>query len=133
MDKLSLDKTTLKKFAIIMFVALTIIGTILLLKNNDTYIWFYSSGIVLFLLSIFATNLIKPVYITWMKFAFILGWLNTRLILSIMFYLVFSPIGLLMRLFGVDMLDRKIEKNKESYWKNKDKKEFKPGDYERQF
>jgi len=38
-----------------------------------------------------------------------------------------------MRLFKVDLLDRKIDKNKESYWKEKEKEDFKPLNYERQF
>jgi hypothetical protein len=41
--------------------------------------------------------------------------------------------GLSMKLFGVDLLDRKIDKDKESYWKKKEEKEFNPIDYERQF
>ena len=53
-----------------------------------------------------------------------LGWINTRLILFIIFYLVFTPIGLVMRLFGVDLLDKKIDKNKNSYWRRKEKVEL---------
>lgn len=68
-----------------------------------------------------------------MRFALILSWINTRLILSIMFYLIFSPIGRVMKLFGVDPLDRKIDKNKQSYWHKKEARKFNPLDYERQF
>ena len=76
---------------------------------------------------------LKPVYIFWMRLAFILAWINTRLILSILFYLIFTPIGIGMRLFGGDLLDKKIDKNKESYWIKKEKAAFKQSDYERQF
>lgn len=74
---------------------------------------------------------IKPVYIVWMRFAFILGWINTRIILVILFYLIFTPVGLFMRLFRIDLLERK---NKEgTYWKKKEKVEFNPLNYERRF
>jgi hypothetical protein len=86
-----------------------------------------------FILAFIAPGLLKPIYIFWMRLAFVLSWINTRLILSIIFYLIFTPVGLGMRLFGVDLLDRKIEKNKDSYWINKEKKEFNARDYERQF
>lgn len=133
MDKLNLDKKNLRKFSRTMFVALAIIGTILLLKQKEAYIWFYAIGASLLLLGIFATSLLKPVYIVWMRLAYVLAWINTRLILSIIFYSVFTPIGLILRLFRVDLLDRRIDKYKESYWKPKEKKEFNPADYERQF
>jgi uncharacterized protein involved in cysteine biosynthesis len=68
-----------------------------------------------------------------MKLAFVLAWINTRLILWIIFYLVFTPIGLVMRLLGVDLLARKIEKNKDTYWIKKEKSGFEPKDYARQF
>lgn len=133
MDKLNLDKLTLRKFAIIMSIALTIIGTFLLLRHKQGYIWFYLIGVLFLILGIFVANLLKPIYIIWMRFAFVLAWINTRLLLMMMFYLIFTPVGLAMRLFRVDLLDRRIDKNKESYWINKEKKEFNPADYERQF
>lgn len=41
---------------------------------------------------------LKWIYVSWMKFAFVLGWINTRIILGLMFYAILTPIGLLMRL-----------------------------------
>ena len=72
---------------------------------------------------------LKPVYDIWMKFAAVLAWVNTRIILIVMFYLVFTPIGLIMKLFGSDQLGLRMEKEKESYWIKKDGKV----NYERQF
>lgn len=72
---------------------------------------------------------LKPLYDIWMKFAAILAWINTRLILIVMFYLVFTPIGFIMRLFGIDQLGLKMEKDRESYWIRNERKT----NYERQF
>ena len=133
MEKLNLDKITLKKFSIVMFTALVAIGTISLLRHKEYYSWFYLLGILFFLLGLVATNLLKPIYVFWMRLAFILGWINTRLLLLLIFYFVFTPMGLVMRLFGADLLDRKIEKEKKSYWRAKDKKQFSFLNYEKQF
>lgn len=62
-----------------------------------------------------------------------IGWVNTRLLLGIIFYLVFTPLGLLLRLFGKDMLNRKLEPEAKTYWLDKEKQPFKPEDWERQF
>ncbi|MCM8795353.1 MAG: SxtJ family membrane protein [Candidatus Omnitrophica bacterium] len=130
MEKININKENLKKFSITMFIALLAFGTILFLRHKNGYIWFYSIGTLLFLLGQFAWWLLKPIYIFWMRLASVLGWINTRLILFIIFYLVFTPIGLGIRLFGIDLLDRKIDKRKDSYWIKKDKKS---SGYEKQF
>ena len=129
MYKINTDKKTLKKFALTMFIALTLIATFLLIKHKNGYLWLYSAGILFLFAGIFTVNLLKPVYTGWMKLAFILSWFNTRLILFLMFYLIFTPIGFIMRLFGMDQLERKLEKQKVSYWVKKEKKT----NYERQF
>lgn len=133
MEKLSLDKKTLKKFGITMGVVFLIITLLLAIRHKQNLTTVFSISIIFFTLSFIAPVLLKPVYIFWMKLAFILAWINTRLILFIIFYLIFTPIGLGLRLFGVDLLDKKIDKNKDSYWKIKEKKSFSPLDYERQF
>ena len=77
------------------------------------------------------TSFLKPIYKVWMGFAAILAWINTRIILVAMFYLIFTPVGLVMRLFRIDPLER--NKIKESYWKKKEKADFNPLNYERRF
>jgi hypothetical protein len=78
-------------------------------------------------------TMLKPVYILWMRLALVLSWANTRLILLLMFYLIFTPIGLALRLIGKDLLGRRIEKGMASYWAKKEKAVFRKEDYERQF
>lgn len=73
---------------------------------------------------------LKTAYAYWMKLAFVLGWVNTRIILFAIFYLVFTPISIALKLFRIDLLERKIDKSAGSYWK---KEEPAPAGYERQF
>ena len=133
MEKLNLDNNTLKKFSFAMFFALCVISAILLLKHKSIFIWLYSLGVVFFLSGVFYANSLKLIYIIWMHFAYALNYINTRLILIIFFYLIFAPIGLAMRLFRIDLLDRKIEKDKQTYWKKKEEIKFNPVNYERRF
>ena len=58
---------------------------------------------------------LQPIYIVWMKFGNIMNWINTRIILGILFYGMFMPIGLVMRLFGKDSMHRKLDKKLSSY------------------
>ncbi len=57
---------------------------------------------------------LKWIYQGWMSFALVLGWINTRLILAIMFYLIMTPMGLVMRLFGKNAMKNKPSQS-ESY------------------
>ena len=76
--------------------------------------------------------LLKPIYLVWMIFAVILGWIMTRIILSVIFYLIITPIGIVTRLIGDDFLGlKKINTN--SYWNNRDNNHEINQDYEKQF
>jgi hypothetical protein len=68
-----------------------------------------------------------------MKFAFVLGWVNTRLILGVFFYGILTPIGVTMRLFGWDPLTRKIDRRAESYWVKRAQVPFDAKRYEQLF
>ena len=85
------------------------------LFNSSYPIWPWYILAVTGSLAIILPISLKPVYKVWMLFGAVMGWLNTRLILGIVFYLVFMPFGLVMKLFGKDLLSRKLDKQKESY------------------
>ena len=63
----------------------------------------------------------------------ILGWFMTRVILSLLFYLVFTPIGLILRFFGKQFLELSWDNSKESYWNFRVNEDIKKGSYEKQF
>ncbi len=120
----------LRKFGITIGVALIAIIGLIYFKRRLFSMPLFTTALILLALSWLKPVILKPAYTAWMKFAFVLGWINTRLLLIIIFYFVFTPIGLVMRLFGMDLLNRKVDKKKESYW---EKKEPGTGNYERQF
>ena len=100
--------------------------------DGNAWRWFLGSGITLFAASRFAYPIMKPIHVGWMKFAFVLGWINTRILLGTFYYLILTPIGLVMRAFGNDLLDEKLEPEAASYWKKRTTT-FDPQTMERQF
>jgi len=131
MENLSLNKQNLKKFGITMGIVLLLIAIFMLIRHKQNALPLSIIAAIFLAAAIIAPVLLKPVYIAWMRFAAILGWVNTRLLLVSIFYLIFTPLGLVMRLFGADLLDRRIAKQKTTYWK---KKHFDlVADYEKQF
>lgn len=136
MDKIKTDRTTLRKFGFLMATALVLIGLIIFTKHKHsvtpTVVMALSFMLITISIAIFAPLLLKYPYILWMRLAGILSWVNTRLLLAIIFYLVFSPVGLFRRLFRIDLLERGPGPLNDSYWKPKAGKRELPDDYHRQ-
>ena len=68
-----------------------------------------------------AIGLIKPpcvrwIFVTWMVLAFPIGWLISQLMMLLMYYVILTPVALLLRLTGRDLLLRKPRSNRSSYW-----------------
>ena len=76
---------------------------------------------------------LKPFYMVWMTFAAILGWFMTKMILSLFFYIIITPIGLLLKILGKDLLHLKEQENKKSYWNIRNSEDEKNQNYEKQF
>lgn len=60
--------------------------------------------------------LVRPVYLAWMALAFPIGWTVSHLLLGFIFYAIITPIGLLVRTFGHDPMEREFEPEAASYW-----------------
>jgi hypothetical protein len=71
--------------------------------------WLLIPGAILLLMGGVMPTALAPVYRGWMLLAEGLGWVNTRVILGVVFYTVFTPVGLVMRLFQRDPLRRRYE------------------------
>lgn len=58
----------------------------------------------------------KPLYLSWTYLTFPIGWAFSHLLLALTYYLIFTPIGLAMRLFGRDPMQRRFEPDTDTYW-----------------
>ena len=126
-------KRDLRNFGITFCVILIILSNFLFIKNKDSYQLVAYLGSAFLVIGLIAPIILKPIYLVWMIFAIILGWIMTRLILSLLFYIILSPIGLLMRLFGKDFLGLKLDSSYQSYWNERDKNIESTQDLEKQF
>ena len=126
-------KKEIRNFGIIFCVILLVISGFLFWKEKELFQIFLAIGITLFLTAIAIPRVLKPVYWIWMVFAIILGWFMTRLILSLLFYVVFTSIGLTLRLFGKQFLELRWDKSKESYWNSRTNENLQNKNYEKQF
>ena len=126
------SKRDIRSFGITMGIILFIISGLLLYHDKESYQLIAIIASTFIGLGFIIPLILKPFYFVWMTFAAILGWVMTRLILSLVFYLIITPIGLLTRLLGEDFLALKKVKS-DSYWNYRDSSEELNQNYEKQF
>lgn len=131
--KIKSTNTELKKFGISVGFVFTLIALYLSFKGKSSYVFFTYTGIFLIISAVSAPRLLKHIQKIWMALGIILGWFTTRIILSVLYYIILTPIGLIMRLLGKDLLEMKIQKEKASYWNYREVKSYSRTDTERQF
>lgn len=122
----------LRSFGITIGIILLVIAGFLILNENDSYQIFSYIAVSFIGLGLLVPIILKPIYIVWMVFAVILGWIMTKIILSLLFYVIITPIGVIMRISGKDFLKLKVS-NKVSYWNHRNPEFELNQDYEKQF
>jgi hypothetical protein len=83
--------------------------------------------------AVIAPKLLEPVEIVWMKFAHILGAINTRIIMGIMYFVVIVPMGLVMRAFGKDGMNRQWRSGAKTNWEDYRERQRNTKHYENMF
>lgn len=116
-----IDLKKVKKFGFTFACVLLVAGSINFLKGHvDLSVWFCSFSIVFVSLAIFSPRFLAPVYMVFTKIARVIGWINTRIILCLVFYCMVTPIGFAMRFFKKDPIEKQIDKHKKTYWIKKE-------------
>ena len=104
----------------------------LLLWRHRPFLWASMVSGVFFFFGFFMSAALKPFQKIWMSFAVCMGFVMSRLIVTVLFYLVLSPAALISRLCGKKYLDLEFHKPEASYWnavKHNKEKEY----YEHQY
>ena len=108
-----------RNFGIVFFVVFLIIALWPVLKQNEIRIWSLIISFIFFVLGLINSRLLTPLNKLWFKFGILLGNIISPIVMGIVFFLVVTPTGLIMRLFRKDILKLKKNSN-DSYWINKD-------------
>ncbi len=131
--RLKTEPKDLRKFGITMGVILGILTGITLYKESWSFPYLLILSGVFLLIGIIKPILLKYIYLGWMALAITIGFFVTRIILSILFYVMFTIAGIIGRLVNNDMLDQKYDANADTYWKKHEKPQDSKKHLERQF
>lgn len=113
----SVSKRALREFGLMFgaMLALMFGGVLPWLFDYPVPAWPFIAAGVFVIVATLVPALLAPVYQLWMRFAGVLGWINTRIILFLVFVGLFLPLGLLLRLFGVLQFEHRWRRDAASY------------------
>ena len=110
---------TNRNFGIVFSVVFLLIALWPLLKQNDVRIWSLIISIIFLILGLLNSNILLPLNKLWFKFGILLGSIVAPIVMGIVYFLVVTPTGLIMRMLRKDLLNLK-KNNKNTYWIDKD-------------
>jgi len=80
-------------------------------RHQNPRLWAVTLAVILVVPALVAPRTLAPAHRAWMKLAEMLAWINTRILLGLVFFVVVTPIGLLMRMLGRDPMRRQLGPN----------------------
>jgi len=113
MDEIKIGSN--KSFGIVFFIVFFIIALFPLINNSEIRVWAVIISLIFLILGLINSKILTPLNKAWLKFGIFLGKIISPLIMGIIFFLVVTPIGLLMKMLKKDLLNLKFNKHK-SYW-----------------
>ncbi len=127
-----LPKPKLRRFGLTIGLAFLVLGALLQFRHRAVGRPFTSLAALLLFFSAIAPGLLRFIYRPWMRIADFLGAISSRVLLSVIFFLVVTPIGLIQRLLGKRPVDLRFRTGDATYWQKRAATSA-PADYEKQF
>jgi hypothetical protein len=126
-------KKELRQFGLSVGAVLLIIAAWLLWKQRPAFIYFAALGSFLIGSGVLLPIVLKPLFRVWMTFGVVMSFVMTRVILSILYFGVFTPTALVLKLFRKDLLEERWDKAADSYWAKRQPPPYEPETTERMF
>lgn len=119
-QSLPVDIPALRKFGLVVGAVFLAIAAFLYWREVSWALIPAYIGAPLVVLGAIIPAILKPVYLAWMTLAIVLGSIVTRILLTIFFFVVITPVALFFKLIGRDALNRKLDRSAETYWIDKE-------------
>ena len=124
MDNIKISSN--KSFGIVFFLVFLLIALYPMINSGEPRLWSLGISAIFLILGLLNSKILNPLNKIWFKFGILLGKIISPLVMVIIFFIVVTPIGLLMRILKKDLLNLKFQ-NTDSYWieKNEPKSKMK--------
>jgi hypothetical protein len=127
------SRRDLRNFGLVVGAAFIVLGAILLWREKALWPYLGGIGFSLVIGGLLFPAYLKPLQKAWMTLAVIMGWFMTRVILTVLFFFVVTPIGIIARIAGKNFMGDPPPAGTESHWHRRKEEAIDPKHYERQF
>ena len=121
MEKVSIKMSSNRSFGLLFFIVFLAISLWPLISQEDLRLWAFILALIFFVLGILNSKFLTPLNKLWMKFGLLLGSIVAPLVMGIVYFMVVTPVGLIMRSLGKDLLRIKKSKSATTYWIGREK------------
>ena len=115
MDQKDIKIGSNKSFGVVFFLVFLLISLYPLINDGNIRIWSFVISIIFLILGILNSKILSPLNKIWFKFGLLLGKIISPVVMGIIFFIVVTPTGLILRLFQKDVLNLKFNNNN-TYW-----------------
>lgn len=122
-----------KKTGISVGVVLILISLLLWYLGKASFVYFSITGGLFVILAFISIPILRPFHKLWMMLALLMGFVMSRVILTILYYIVLTPIGLLAKIVGKKFMPLGFDKKASTYWEKRENTAKQKIDYDRQF
>ena len=110
------SKSSNRSFGLLFFFIFLIVGLWPLKNGENINFYFIVTSFIFLILGLINSKLLSPLNKLWIKFGEILGIIIAPIVMALVYFIFLTPISLIVRIFGKDLLGLKFLKNKETYW-----------------
>lgn len=112
------DRGEQRKFGLVMAAVLVVLAVLRWWLKGAAPVWLFGAAAALAALGLLLPAALRPLFVAWIKLAEVLNWVMTRVLLSLVFYLVLTPTALLYRVLSGDPLQRAWDPQAHTYWED---------------
>ena len=105
-----------KSFGLLFFVVFLIIGLWPLKNGENLNFYFITASVIFLILGLINSKFLSPLNKSWIKLGEILGVIIAPIVMALVYFVILTPVSLIVRIFGKDLLGLKFLKEKETYW-----------------
>ena len=105
-----------KSFGLLFFIVFLILGIWPLINSEDLNLYLITASLIFLILGLKNSKLLSPLNKLWIKFGEILGIIIAPIVMALIYFIILTPISLIVRIFGKDLLGLKIKRDSKTYW-----------------
>mgnify|MGYP001314547525 FL=1 len=111
-----------RSFGLLFFIVFIVVGLWPIIKGEEANVYLILISLFFLIFGLINSKILSPFNKAWIKFGEILGLIIAPIIMALVYFIILTPISLIVRIIGKDLLGLKFLKEQDTYWIKREKK-----------